>query len=348
MVASWHVAPMCGRDLWQILVLSPEVLVFALFMIPDPRTVPDGAVARVAFGVFVALLSVLLLGPTSLEFWTKTAILASLVIACVLRFALARFLAPLEAPRRTRGGRRRWLSWRVPAVVAIGLTLASGVPVSADLATHTPEPAAGLSDGSTPTLALKVGADPGIGGWISGSAAAALPPAGKTGPVSASAPLWMLPAIPTVTVASNVNAFDQSASQNAAKMAHDVVLDLIIESEARRSHDLHLAQNGANGDALKEFVDVINQDIAAGKIIQKTYSFDKVSLNLFLPKYSSQASRLVGVTLQGTTTLTTRDASGNVLSQTSTSYSKSWGLDTSSTGSYQLLINDYTDLAPAP
>jgi hypothetical protein len=108
-----------------------------------------------------------------------------------------------------------------------------------------------------------------------------------------------------------------------------------------------LAESGATGDALKEFVDVIDQDIAAGKIIQKTYSFDKVSLNLFLPKYSSQASRLIGVTLQGTTTFTTRDAAGDVLSQTSSPYSKSWGLD-GSDSSHQLIINDYTDLAPAP
>ncbi|HVH65505.1 MAG TPA: hypothetical protein VM674_05670, partial [Candidatus Acidoferrum sp.] len=347
-VASWHVAPMCGRDLWQILVLSPEVLVFALFMMPDPRTVPDGAVARVAFGVLVALLSVLLLGPTSLEFWTKTAILASLVVACALRFAVARFLAPLETPRKARSGNPRWLNWRLPAALAVGLVLASTLPVSAALATYSPEPAVGLSDGSTPTIPLKVGADQALAGWISSSAALALPPLTKTGPSPASARLWMLPTIPTVTVASNVDAFDQSASHNAAKMAHDVVLDLIIESEARRAHDLHLAQNGATGDALSEFVGVINDDTTAGKIIQKTYSFDKVSLNLFLPKFSSQASRLVGVSLQGTTTFTTRDASGNVLSQTSSPYSKSWGLDTSSTGSYQLIINDYTDLAPAP
>src|SRR6266576_5139421 len=77
MVASWQVAPMCGRELWQILVTSPELLVF---------------------GLFVAILAVLLIGPTTLEFWTKTAILASLVIACALRFALAQFLSPLEAP----------------------------------------------------------------------------------------------------------------------------------------------------------------------------------------------------------------------------------------------------------
>src|SRR3979411_910741 len=129
LVASWHVAPMCGRELWEILVTSPELLVFGLFMIPDPRTVPDGQVARVAFGIAVAILAVLLIGPTTLEFWTKTAILASLVIACALRFALARFLAPLEARDRQRAGRRR-LSWRLPVALAVAPILGGGGPVA--------------------------------------------------------------------------------------------------------------------------------------------------------------------------------------------------------------------------
>src|SRR5262252_318934 len=75
MVASWHATSMCGGELWKILVTSPEVLIFAFFMVPDPRTVPDGQAGRFVFGLLVALLSVFLLGPTTLEFWTKTAIL---------------------------------------------------------------------------------------------------------------------------------------------------------------------------------------------------------------------------------------------------------------------------------
>jgi hypothetical protein len=347
MVASWHVAPMCGRELWQILVTSPELLVFGLFMLPDPRTVPDGPTARVAFGILVAILAVLLIGPTTLEFWTKTAILASLVIACALRFALARFLSPLEARGRPRAGLRR-LSWRLPAVIAVALLLVGTLPVAADLSTHAPEPAAGLADGSSPRLALAVGAGPAVGGWVSSAAAAALPPPKNSGPAAASAQLFILPPIPAVSIAPNVLAFDQSVPKNAATMAHDAVLDLIIESEARRAHDLQLAEMGATADGLKEFTDVINQDIASGKIIQKTYSFDTVSFNLFLPKFSTQASRLVGVTLKGTSTFTTRDASGAILSQSSTPYSKSWGLDTAANVSHQVIINDYTDLTPAP
>ena len=199
MVASWHVAPMCGRELWQILVTSPELLVFGLFMIPDPRTIPDGPVARVAFGIVVAILAVLLIGPTTLEFWTKTAILASLVIACALRFALARFLSPLEVRDRQRAGRRR-LGWRLPAALAVALLFVGALPVAADLSTHNPEPAAGLADGSTPALAATVGTGPALGGWVSSAATEALPPARNTGPASATAQLWILPPIPTVTV----------------------------------------------------------------------------------------------------------------------------------------------------
>ena len=349
MVASWHVTPLCGRDLWQILVTSPEVLIFAFFMIPDPRTVPDGQVARAVFGVLVALLAVQLLGPTTLEFWTKTAILASLVIACAGRFALVRLLAPVEDGGWRLGGLRE-MGWRVPAALAVAVVFAGALPVSAAIATHSPDPAAELPDGSTPTVTLIVGAGPDIVGWASQAAGNALPPAGDSGPVSASARVWNLPPIPAVTLASNVSSFDPSITpQVANKMAHDAVLDLIIESEARRSHDLKLAESGATADGLKEFVDVINQDVADGRFVQKTYSFDAISLQLFLPKFATQAARLVGVTLHGTATLTTKDASGNVISQTSSTYEKSWGVagGKDSLG-YQRIFVDYTGLAPAP
>jgi len=349
MVASWHVSPMCGRELWQILVTSPEILIFALFMVPDPRTVPDGPIARFVFGVLVATLAVLLLGPTSLEFWTKTAILGSLVVACALRFALVRFLAPFED---VEGG-LPWMfggfRWQVPAALAVAVLMIGAIPVSADLSTHSPEPAAGLADGSLPAVPLTVGFGPSIAGWVSSTASGALPPPNNSGSVTGSSRVWILPPIPTPTVASNVLSFDPGmTAQTAATWARFMVRDLIIESEARRSHDLSLAESGASGDGLKEFTDVIKEDIAAGKIVQKTYSFDQVSLRLYLPKFSSQASRLIGVSLHGTATLTVRDASGNLLSQTSTPYAKSWGLAGAKGTTDMLIINDYTDLAPAP
>src|SRR5256884_2163356 len=140
MVASWHATALCGRDLWQTLVTSPEVLIFAFFMLPDPRTVPDGQVGRFVFGVIVAVLSVLLLGPTTVELWTKPALLASLVFDCARRFALARLLAPLEeaggGPAVVRRPR-----WGGPGVPRGGPSPASRRPVPAPASTPPPRAA---------------------------------------------------------------------------------------------------------------------------------------------------------------------------------------------------------------
>ena len=124
----------------------------------------------------------------------------------------------------------------------------------------------------------------------------------------------------------------------------------MIESEARRAHDMKLAESGAVGDGLKEFVEVIQEDNAAGKTIQKTYTFDQVKITLWLPKFSGQAARLIGVSLHGTSTLITRDGGGNVLSQATTPYAKTWGMTFDPNYPYQLIATDYTlqGLAPAP
>jgi hypothetical protein len=349
MVASWHVTAMCGWQLWNVIVTSPELLIFAFFMMPDPRTVPDGQGSRFVFGVLVALLAVLLVGPTALEFWTKTAILASLVIACALRFALVRLLEPLDEGGGLYGVRR--LGVVAPAMLGVLLVLVSALPVAAEISTYGPEPVAGAIDGSRPATQLVVGGGPGFGGGLTIEAAAALPPQGKPVPGFATARIWALPPYPSPAIASNVMSFDPSMNQQRAnQMARDVLLDLMIESEARRAHDLKLAQSGAVGDGLKEFTEVINDDIAASKIIQKTYTFDQIKITLWLPKFSGQAARLIGVSLHGTSTLITRDASGNVLSQTTTPYSKAWGLQYDPNFPNQLIAIDYTfqGLSPAP
>src|SRR5690348_2466669 len=209
MIASWYATPMCGQQLWQILVTSPEVLIFAFFMVPDPRTVPDGQVGRFVFGIIVALLSVVLVGPTTLEFWTKTAILASLVFACAGRFWLSRLVAPLEEA----GGMAdalRGLSWRAPAVLGVSLFLMTLLPLSAQLSLHSVEPAPELPDGSTPRLTLEVGSGPDIGSWTVDPAGNALPPSGPTQPGAApGARVWTVPPVGTVAVPANVVALDR-------------------------------------------------------------------------------------------------------------------------------------------
>jgi len=347
MVASWQAAPMCGATLWQVLVTSPEILLFGLFMVPDPRTVPDGPLARVLFGLFVSLLAILLIGPTTLEFWTKTAILASLVVACGLRFALTSLVAPIEAGGGF-GPTLRRVRWQLPVALAIALLLVEALPVSADLATQGTDPAAGRTDGSTVALPPPVGSDGQLSTWLEDSAAAALPRPGQDVAGSAQARVWLLPALPSIAVDEKVPAFDPSITPAVAvQMEHDAVLDLLIEAEARRVHDPGLAATGALGDGLQPFLDASASDAASGQSVQSSYRFDKASLDLFLPKFSSQASRLVGVTLRGSVTVTVRDAAGRQLSQLTSPYARSWGLNGTTSGDHQLIVNDYTGLAAA-
>lgn len=341
MVASWRLAPICGQPLWLILVTSPEVLVFGLFMLPDPRTVPEGRTARILFGGAVALFSVLLLGPTILEFWTKTAILASLVVACGLRVPLASVLEPANFQP----------SWRAPALIALASVCFGLLPLAADLSTRSPQPSAGLADGSTPPIPLTVGDGPDIALWMTAAASRALPPSGprdRPAPTTASAQIWHLPAVPAVSIPTTIKEFDPGLTpQVAAQMTHDLVLDLIIEAEARRTLDPQLAESGARVDGLKVFTDDIRRDRSAGVVVTTSYRFDRASLVLFLPKFSTQAPRLVGITLNGTAALTTRDRNGNSLSQTTEPYARSWGVSRDSRTAQWLIINDFSDLRPA-
>ena len=350
MVASWHLAPMCGFELWRVITTSPELLIFALFMLPDPKTVPEGRWARILFGLAVAMGSVLLLGPTSLEFWTKTAILSSLVLACALRFPIAALVARSREMMSGESPALPRRDWRVPALVFVFILSLGFLPLSADLSTRSPQPAAGLSDGSLPPIPLKVDSGPAIAGWVDKAAGDALPPPGRSvpAPKGQSTRVWHLPALPPVSVPGNVKNFDPKLTSDvAAHMEREVVLDLVIEAEARRTRDPALAATGAISDGLTPFTDLIKADLAAGDIVATSYTFDQCSLTLFLPKFSGQAPQLLGVTVTGTRTLTTYDSSGNQLTEVRDAYVRSWGLNPPSEDGHQLINQNYTGLAPA-
>src|SRR5438034_545489 len=213
MIASWYATPICGDQLGQILVTSPEVLIFAFFMVPDPRTVPEGQAARVVFGILTAFLSVALIGPTVLEFWTKTAILASLVFTCAGRWWIARLVAPLEEGGAWMDSLRR-LGAGAPGALGLSLLLLTALPLSAELSLHSTVPAPELPDGSRPVLSLTIGASStDVASWTVASAAAALPPTPGTPSTAASARVWVLPSIPRVAVPANVTAFDPTIDQ---------------------------------------------------------------------------------------------------------------------------------------
>ena len=142
MVANWAFAPVCGFDFWRTIVASPEVMVFLFFMITDPKTVPAGRVARVLFGVLVALAGALFMAPQADEFATKVGLLASLVVLCAGRWVIERY-APTPttatddlaaALRRLATPLRVSLSGLLVAAMAVGIVVA-GSPARTESAT---------------------------------------------------------------------------------------------------------------------------------------------------------------------------------------------------------------------
>ena len=113
MTARWSFEPVCGAHFWWVIVFSPEILIFLFFMITDPKTTPAGRVARVVFGISVAMVCTLLIAPQTTEFGAKVALLSGLVVLCVARLFFERFLPAAGSERDRLGafagasGRRR-------------------------------------------------------------------------------------------------------------------------------------------------------------------------------------------------------------------------------------------------
>ncbi|MGI8411605.1 MAG: RnfABCDGE type electron transport complex subunit D, partial [Solirubrobacteraceae bacterium] len=83
-IAIWHTGPVSGASYWLDICLSPEVLIFVFFMMPDPKTAPRTRPGQIVFGTGTALLAVGLLALQPTEFGIKIAILASLTVSCAL------------------------------------------------------------------------------------------------------------------------------------------------------------------------------------------------------------------------------------------------------------------------
>ena len=124
LTARWHVGELCGFEFWRVLVTSPEVLIFACFMITDPRTVPTGRRAQVVFAIGIGVLAGVLLAPQSTEFGAKVALLGSLTIACALRPLIERAFAV----RRPQTLTRRVMHGGIVTVVAIVALVLAGAP----------------------------------------------------------------------------------------------------------------------------------------------------------------------------------------------------------------------------
>src|SRR5205814_2369228 len=197
-------------------IFNPSNIALVLaFVVLGPQYTEPQDLWWIPMGMWMIVTYAVLIGGGLLIAWElkllglvagyMAAFAASVVFACAGRFALVRLLEPLE---QAGGGLAvvRRLGWAAPAVLGSTLLLATALPVSAQLSTHSPEPAPELPDGSTPKLALVVGSGPDYASWLTLTAGTALPSGSQSGPVSASARVWVLPPIPPVSVPSNVPA----------------------------------------------------------------------------------------------------------------------------------------------
>jgi len=100
-LAAWHNGPVCGTAYWLNLVTSPELLVFVFFMISDPKTAPRPPVARVIYGVAVALVAASLIFLQPSEFGVKVALLAALTVVCSFVPLLDRMAARSSRSRQS-------------------------------------------------------------------------------------------------------------------------------------------------------------------------------------------------------------------------------------------------------
>jgi Na+-translocating ferredoxin:NAD+ oxidoreductase RnfD subunit len=287
MTANWAFAPVCGAEFVRVLVVSPEVLIFLLFMITDPRTAPRGQVARVAFGTLVAILSTLLIAPQTNEYGTKVALLAGLVVACAARPVLERvFPEPRSVDDDLRGFARRLLgdgqagsTWlrrgaRVGLATVLVVTLGAGVVVAG---TPARAPAA-------PDLAELLGGMP-----------HAIDPA----------------TLPTITV--DVPAW---GSANGTTIAQGILVtlgeDLQLERDALLRSDGSLLTAVDHGDRLAEMQARLAEARAEGKVVVERYHFDDAKVVAIKP-FGVQTGGSIGFESHGTMTEETYDAGGTLL-----------------------------------
>jgi hypothetical protein len=267
MTARWHLGPISGWDFWQLLVFSPEILVFLFFMISDPKTIPEGRLGRRVYAVGIALLAVLLIAPQTTEFATKVAVLAALTLVCAGR--------PLVDLARS------WLertsdSFPARATHAIrGDALGAGGVAVGALAVVSAAGFVGL------IVLVGIPARP--------SAAAASGPAAQTG------------GLPDVTVIPSVGVASQIDKRTALQIAGDVATDLRIEAEALIGRDLERASVGADSDRLAAVWQRI--DSAGIAVVVPEYHVERMRVTL--EPGEGQGPPLVVATLEGTIELAT-------------------------------------------
>jgi Na+-translocating ferredoxin:NAD+ oxidoreductase RnfD subunit len=279
MTANWAFEPVCGIDYWRVIVTSPETMVFLFFMITDPKTVPGGRVGRVVFGAVVAIVSVIGMATQSDEFGTKVALLAGLVVICVVRplidrtvpaanSASDRIAAFVLARRGTVGATAAALLLVVfPVAVVVAGTPSRGyvAPDTTELLNRTPV----NIDAST---------------------------------------------LPAISVSDDVVSFDHNlAGAGIEPVLVTLAQNLEVENQALLQRSDALLTAVDHGDRLAQMETELEGLASSNATVVHHYDFDTVDVRLLVP-FGVQTGLSLGFHSTGTVTTDVYDLSGNLVS----------------------------------
>jgi len=124
--AVWRTTPVCGANDWLGIAASPELFVFVLLMMSDPRTTPATQRGRALYGVATAVVAALLILPQPSEYGVKVALLASLTVVCTFVPLLSRRPSSRTLRRAARLAPAPVAAVLITASVATGVVSLSG------------------------------------------------------------------------------------------------------------------------------------------------------------------------------------------------------------------------------
>jgi Na+-translocating ferredoxin:NAD+ oxidoreductase RnfD subunit len=317
MTARWSFEPVCGAHFWWVIVFSPEIAIFLFFMITDPKTSPGGRVARVVFGIGVAMVCTLLIAPQTTEFGAKVALLSGLVVLCVARLVFERFL-PAPGSERDRLGAFLPAGGDGDRYVTPGRALGRGAIVGATVVVicATVVAAGAPARESLVAASASVSADPAVRPRLD---------------------VHVDPStLPPVTVDPEVTDRGDLSQADAQAIAVTLAENLEVEAQALRRGEKSLLPSVDDGQRLTTLQGRVDDVIETGGAVVPHYTFD--ALHVVLIHTEGQSGLSLGFEARGTVEEVTYGVDGAERSRTTSPVAHTFVLSRP-TGARWLLVD---------
>ena len=301
MTANWAFAPVCGAEYYRVIATSPEVLIYAYFMVTDPPTVPAGRVGRIVFALAAAVSTTLLMAPQTDEFGTKVALLGGLTVLLLAHPLFDRLLPEKGSVQDTIKG---FASRLVTGGAGAGGYLRPVVRVGV-MALVVAVLGTGVVFAGTPA---RTPAAPDMTEALNGVQQAVNPET-----------------LPPITVSQSVEDWDHAIATSTPQLMVILAQNLGVENQALLHSEANLLTAVDHGDRLKEMQNRLQNDTATGTCLIDVYKFDSVNVTLIVP-FGVQTGLSLGFDARGTVTHETYDSSGNLVSQQSSAFANTFAI----------------------